>query len=381
MKIDTLSIHCCLDICRENNTLAKKMALLENRLSTLEKTVALLQRSLGQNGVPSSAPPSIAKNSNNNIEHAVRVRQSPLRPPKKKAKAGVEPAERGGPRVDQGLASTKLKEMFTYLMGDDSISEQKVKMAVNIIQSKSVTWDIEEMTLVAYNTLMECAKKSYSVLLAPIQWAPCSWFADARSRNKFHGMNVSKEATSSLVAMWCCQNAIEHGHIPWLLKFIHTLDQIPSHQLHITDSLLSKCTAETLSNIDKNDKNTSMTITRLCCASTLAMTILRSCGDINRAAAFIVDIVMECKGEEAFSLKEQKSVICLAVALEAWPAAIHNELGDTYNGLIQSLIKRYESDRIPSRANSLPTYYSICHYASIFIHNALDSFMPHVLAL
>lgn len=354
------------------------MVLLENRLLALEKTVALLQRSIGQNGnaVASSVPPPSNANNNHTEQHAVRVRSSPLKPPKKKAKADiVAPAERV---IDQGLASTKLKEMFTYLMGDDSISDQKVKMAVNIIQSKSNTWDVEEMTLVAYNTLMECAKKSYSVLLAPIQWAPCSWFEDKRSRNKFHGMKMSKETTSSLITMWCCQNAIERGHIPWLFRFIHTLDQIPSQSLHMTDSLLAKCVTETLSNIDKN---TSMTITRLCCASTLAMTILRSCGDIDGAAAFIVDVVMGCKGEEAFSLKEQKSVICLAVALEAWPAAIHNELGDTYNGLIQSLIKRYESDRIPSRAHSLPTYYSICHYASIFIHNALDSFMPHVLAL
>lgn len=363
----------------DNQRLMKKMSLLEDEIRSLKVTVTKLKGERNLSNGDTSLPEPRRRTTSAQTKHQPLL----ISVPQKRAVSssattrgyqgnGTETNTLQQQEQEPSDTASKLREMLMNLISGDIITNERIKMVASIVKSTGLGWNQSAIVSVAYDALQACCRESPAPILAPLTWAPCSWFPETSCTNRkrkkslvrYHGI-PNPDLLSSIVIMWCDQKALEQNAIPWLLKCIQRIDQDSPRGLNITKDLTLKSYDATLHAIESHSAN----VTAICCSATVTMALLRCDNDIHSAATFVVDILASLPSCTTIE-KHHKILIALTAAAEVWPAALDRRaIGDDLFWHLRALVDKYSSG--PSSGEDTSIEYMMCYYATAIIHALL----------
>ena len=273
----------------------------------------------------------------------------------------------------QGAAAEtqKITDILTHVMTDPRMTKNKIKTAVHIASSMKETWDEAEIARSVLYKMFECCRPTYVEQRAPIQWAPANWFI-VPPKNEIKSLieYYRKEGVCSLVCMWCDATALERNTIPWLLYYIHSLDaRAPRARLMESLGYMSRDVVSKY--FERGQSNGIFSITEVCCATTVALAAFRYQGAIEAAATLFIETAKRHTGQH-YSTMEQLQIICLGLAVEAWPQLLRaSAIPPHIHAHVWSVTERYTTPTVPDHP-SRPIYYSICYYAADGIRKTMN---------
>lgn len=278
-----------------------------------------------------------------------------------------------------------MKELDRMLMS--TAKQMRIKQIVqNFVPLCANERDLKKIAHNVLHKIFQCCQPSYTEALAHMSWSPYNWFTSDTSPDV--SFRYSSDTDVSLISMWCEHQALIGHYVQWILRTVIEIDSARSSEE------LRRWMAEFAFKIIENAciedvGNTIFSLSELCCAATVVQCVYRSLGDIDAAAAFIVDMALLSpenstsdemgnalldpqNSADTIKMAPNLKLVVIAAALEVWPNAIHNCIGDVFYRYITALCK--SNSHIDGTSGGIITspYDSCGHYAAKIILHCLE---------